>query len=171
MRRWLPWLFLLLVFGWHGVGLWLRRGPADHLAALHILTHASPDRDERLRCLRVVVEAGERAIQSEGAPTAVLAGAAAIALEDREAYARILAAAGPGAAMLAGTAPAWPATRGEADALAERAACGEAWLRRLLVGHWLRASGDAPAASAELARAAMSATWSQVALGRELAGR
>ncbi len=170
MRRCLPWLFLTFVLCWHGFGLWLRRGPADHVAALRMLTDGAPDRDERLRFLRVLAASGEQAIAAEGPRTALLAGAAAIALADREAYARIVAAAGPAAALLAGTATAWPATRAEAEALAVEAACGENWLRRLLIGHWLRAAGD-PEAAAELARAADAAAWSDAVFGRELAQR
>jgi hypothetical protein len=163
VRRSLALAFVLAVLAWHGVGLWLRFGPMDAAAAAAGLRAGTWDRNDRRRALRTLCE-----VEPAGPRDRLLALAAAIALDDRPGYARLLAAAGPERALLAGEGATWPPTEAEARALADEAAFGEHWLRHFLLGQWLRAAGD-PRAAAELDAAARGAARCEVALGRELA--
>ena len=93
--------------------------------------------------------------------------AAAIQLDDRGAFARLLAAAGPERALFA-EAAAWPTEGEAARALVDEAAHGEPWLWHFLWGSWLRSTGAAGAA-AEFELAVAVARASGAVLGGELA--
>lgn len=162
MRRLAVAALLVAILSWHGLGLWRRWGPVGPVTAAERLQIGSMDRDERQRCLEALRDAGGS--DSRGR---VMAMAAAIQLDDRGTFARLLATAGPERALFA-EAAAWPAEVEAARALVDEAAHGELWLRHLLWGSWLRATGVAGAAAEfEVAVAAARASGAQ--LGGELA--
>jgi hypothetical protein len=134
--------------------------PETALAQLHSGVSNRYDRARRLRVL-----AGQ---QLPDARWRVIAAAAALALEDRAACARLASRPGPEQVVLAGKGVPWSQDETAVVAIFEIASFGEHWLRHFLLGQWLRAKGD-PRAVGVLAQAARAAGWSEVVLAAELA--
>lgn len=153
---------MLLALAWHGYGLWQLYRPITAAEAAAWLRAGTVDASQRQRCLLVLRD------QDGGDERArVLAVAAAIALDDRPAYDRLLPGLGSPRSLLTGEGQAWPG-KDELDAFLDEVDLGEHWLGHFLRGQWLRASGDARA-RAELEAAAVSAGWSEASLGSALA--
>lgn len=156
-------LVLLAVAAWHGWGLWAQYGPMAPETALAQLHSGVSNRFDRERRLAVLAE------QLLPEPRwRVIAAAAALALEDRAACARLASRPGPEQVVLAGKGAPWSQDETAVALMFEAASFGEHWLRHFLFGQWLRAKGD-PRAAGELAQAARAAGWSDVALAVELA--
>ncbi|MEZ5966227.1 MAG: hypothetical protein R3F56_20490 [Planctomycetota bacterium] len=162
LRRGLLLFVLLLAAGWHAWGLWRRYRPVAPAEAVALLRNGTADAALRGRCLAALRDAVDPEPHAR-----VLAVAAAIALEDRTAYAQLAARLGRAASLITGTGESWPPPD-RLDAELRDLALGEHWLHHLLRGQWLRSRGD-PAARDELTAAAASAAWSNVGFGAELA--
>lgn len=162
VRRGAVYVVLVLVAGWHAIGLWQRVRPITPLEATARLRAGLDDQVDRRRCLEALRDNADADGRSR-----VLAVAACIALDDRDAYARLLPGLGPERAVVVGDGAPWPSST-EVEAFVQEASLGEHWLRHFLLGQWLRASGD-PRARAEFEAAVGSARWSDATLGGELA--
>ncbi len=163
MRRLVAVGLVLGVAVWHGLGLWQKWRPLNGAAASERLQVGALDRVERQRCLAALRDAKVNDPRGR-----VLALAAALALDDRAAFARALATAGPERVLFTGIGAPWPGDEPSARALVAEAALGDHWLRHLLFGHWLRAGAD-PRAAAECSAALVAARWNDATLGGELA--
>lgn len=137
-------------------GVWTRARAPGFEEALGILTDGDPDRAERLRATRVVLERGLTRSDRRGL---VLAAMAAVALNDRDAWAAATRALGP---------PAPERLPPEPGGIAE-ASLGEPALEQLLRAMAAEEAGRRDAARGLYGRAAAAADLWDMPLAADLA--
>jgi len=148
---------LLLGYGW-----WLRQPAGGLEGALQVVLDGSPDRDQRLRELAIVRDAGLQAARNGDVRAGLLAAMASIDLEDAGSYRQAIELVGSRTAYL-------PGGGREDPELLEDAALGEPYLRALMLASAAEIRGDRASARRDFERARVSAEMFRAALGAELA--
>lgn len=157
-------VFLVLVGILVGGGLVVRHWPPSFETALEKIRDGDADRAERLACTRALLEIGRERFREGDARAGLIAAMAAVVLEERADYERLVA-------DLRDHTPLVPGGAGRFDpaALVE-ASLGEPYLAELLAGHAAENAGRTGAAHRHYQRAGVSARLFGARLALELAG-